>query len=173
MNWNGIRHRIEYGAFRIVVAFLQCISFRQSVFLCECLAWLMVNIAPKKLSRYKVASENLQTLYQNSLSKKELHTLITNMWLHLFRMVCEIIQAPRKICLENSRESLIFYDRKKVIKAMSKGRPVLVLSGHFGNWEVAISSFGIFGYRMGVVARALDNPYLHAWFQKYREFYRP
>jgi KDO2-lipid IV(A) lauroyltransferase len=52
---------------------------------------------------------------------------------------------------------------------MCSGRPVIVLSGHFGNWEIANSTFGVFGFRMGVVARDLDNTYLHDWFQAFRE----
>jgi KDO2-lipid IV(A) lauroyltransferase len=46
---------------------------------------------------------------------------------------------------------------------------VIIVSGHFGNWEVAIGTFGMFGFRMGVVARDLDNPYLHRWFVRFRQ----
>jgi hypothetical protein len=43
------------------------------------------------------------------------------------------------------------------------------LSGHFGNWEVAISVFGLFGFPMGVVARDLENPLLDRWFRRFRQ----
>jgi KDO2-lipid IV(A) lauroyltransferase len=46
---------------------------------------------------------------------------------------------------------------------------VLFLGGHFGNWEISVNTFGHFGFPMGVVARPLDNPYLHRWFQNFRE----
>ncbi|MCA9040366.1 MAG: lysophospholipid acyltransferase family protein, partial [Planctomycetaceae bacterium] len=49
-------------------------------------------------------------------------------------------------------------------------RPLILLSGHFGNWEIANTTFGLFGYPAGVVARDLDNPYIHRWFEKFREF---
>jgi KDO2-lipid IV(A) lauroyltransferase len=46
---------------------------------------------------------------------------------------------------------------------------VLFLGGHFGNWEISVNTFGHFGFPMGVVARPLDNPYLHEWFKAFRE----
>jgi KDO2-lipid IV(A) lauroyltransferase len=47
---------------------------------------------------------------------------------------------------------------------------VILLSGHFGNWEMAISIFGLFGFRMGLVARELDNPYINLWVDRFRKF---
>jgi KDO2-lipid IV(A) lauroyltransferase len=49
---------------------------------------------------------------------------------------------------------------------------VLILSGHFGNWEVTLATFGVFGFPLGVVVREMDNPYLHRWFAQFRERYR-
>jgi KDO2-lipid IV(A) lauroyltransferase len=44
-----------------------------------------------------------------------------------------------------------------------------VLSGHFGNWEMATAALGQFGFPAGVVARDFDNPYLHDWFARWRQ----
>jgi KDO2-lipid IV(A) lauroyltransferase len=121
------------------------------------------------MSRYKVAAENLGHVFGDEYTPAQIQQCIYKMWLHLFRMVCEIAQSQRKLRLENCREVMIFKDRKLILKAMSVGRPVIVLSGHYGNWEMAVNSFGIFGFRMGVIARALDNPYMHDWFKNYRE----
>jgi KDO2-lipid IV(A) lauroyltransferase len=46
---------------------------------------------------------------------------------------------------------------------------VFILGGHFGNWEVSTATFGMFGFPMGIVARRLDNPYLHHWFFEARQ----
>ena len=40
---------------------------------------------------------------------------------------------------------------------MCSGRPVLVLGGHFGNWEVGSVAFGAFGFPVNAVARDLDR----------------
>ena len=44
-----------------------------------------------------------------------------------------------------------------------------MLGGHFGNWEIGTAMFGMWGFPMGIVAREMDNPYLHNWFLKQRE----
>jgi Kdo2-lipid IVA lauroyltransferase/acyltransferase len=43
---------------------------------------------------------------------------------------------------------------------MGGDRPLIVLSGHYGNWELAGFLFGMFGFPTVSVARTLDNPYL-------------
>ncbi len=57
-----------------------------------------------------------------------------------------------------------------VVRALCSDRPVILLSGHFGNWEMAISIFGLFGFKMGLVARELDNPYINRCLQGFRKF---
>jgi Kdo2-lipid IVA lauroyltransferase/acyltransferase len=96
-------------------------------------------------------------------------TIIRGMWVHLFRMTAEVVQLPRKLALTNCREVIVFRNRKVVMEAIGTGRPLIVLGGHFGNWEVSAAQFGLFGIRMGVIGRELDNPHLHEWFARARE----
>lgn len=144
-------------------------SVRQTIRWAECLAWLMTSVLPRKMTRYHVAYENLEKSFGDEYSPAQIDETIRRMWVHLFRVVAEIIQFPRKVTLESCREVMVFRNRKAAVTAMNSGRPVFVLGGHFGNWEASMSSFGVFGFRFGVVARALDNPYLHRWFEEARE----
>jgi len=66
-------------------------------------------------------------------------------------------------------DSIVIRNRKQVVNTLCQGRPVLVLGGHFGNWEVSMATFGLFGFPMGVIAREMDNPLLHDWFARARE----
>ncbi len=162
------RFRAEYFAFRAIVCVIDMLPFRTSVRAAEGLAWFVFRVLPKKMTRYHVAAENIRTAFGESVPDAEVDRIIQGMWTHLFRMVVEIVQIPRKFRLHNCAEFLNFRNRDETIKAMCSGRPVMVLSGHYGNWEMAISTFGVFGFPMGVVARDLDNPYLHEWFRKWR-----
>jgi KDO2-lipid IV(A) lauroyltransferase len=166
----GVRHRLEFFGFRIVVCLLQMLSARQSARLAECLAFFVCRVVPKKWNRYDIAADNLRTAVGTEYTEKQIDRTIFQMWVHLFRMVSEIAQLPRKLHLENLFEVFRFNNRELTVRAMCTGRPVIVLSGHFGNWEMAVSVFGMFGFPMGVVARELDNPYLNQWFQKFRQY---
>jgi KDO2-lipid IV(A) lauroyltransferase len=43
-----------------------------------------------------------------------------------------------------------------------------VLTGHFGNWEILSYVTGLVGFRGGIVARRLDNPYLDRFLGHFR-----
>jgi KDO2-lipid IV(A) lauroyltransferase len=46
------------------------------------------------------------------------------------------------------------------IKNIYGGQGVLLLTAHFGNWELLAKTFGLKGYKGNVLARPLDNPYI-------------
>ncbi|HUG94299.1 MAG TPA: lysophospholipid acyltransferase family protein [Planctomycetaceae bacterium] len=163
-----LRHLIEYVAFRLVVCLVAALPTRTSVRLANGLAFVVHRLLPGRLTRYHVARENLRIAFGGQLDEARIDRAIHGMWQHLFRMVVEIIQLPRKMRLYNLSQFMSFRQRDESTRALSCGRPVIVLSGHFGNWEVANATFGHFGFPLGVVARDLDNPFLHRWFERFR-----
>lgn len=169
MNWRNLRHRAEYLVFRMLVCLVECCSARVCARLSEGLAFVVHRVLPRKWSRFEVARQNLRTAFGESISEAEIDEIVYGMWAHLFRLVTEIIQSPRKMHLHSYREIITFTDFEPTVRAMCSGRPMMLLGGHFGNWEVGISIFGLWGFPMGVVARELDNPYLNDWFRRYRE----
>ncbi len=169
MNVRDLRHRVEYFVFRLFACVIEILSVRQSRAIARTVAWAMTRLVPRKFSRYNVAADNIRTAFGRDLPDEEVNRLIDGMWVHLVRLLIETIQLPRKLCLRNCRESIVFRDRVDAVRALCSGRPVFFLGGHFGSWELAAATFGMFGCPMGVVARKLDNPYLNTWFQAARE----
>ena len=163
------RYLLEYLAFRLIVCLVAALPTVWCVRICDGLAWVVHRVLPRKLTRYTVARENLQLAFGERLSDDEIDRTIYRMWVHLFRMVTEIVQMPRKLRLYNCADVIEFRNRDETVRAMCAGRPVIVLSGHFGNWEIANATFGIFGFPAGAVARDLDNPWLHEWFSRFRQ----
>ena len=85
-------------------------------------------------------------------------------------MLMEILHAPRKLHLENWRDSVELAGLAPVMDHMISGnRPLIVLTGHYGNWELAGFLFGMFGFPTVAVARTLDNPYLERYLRAFRE----
>lgn len=169
MNWLGLRQRLEYVAFRLLLCVWQILSPRGCTRLANQLAWVICYTLPRKLTRYHVARENLQQAFGAEKSDAEIDQIIFDMWVHLFRLLSEIAHLPRKLHLHNAFDVMQFRNKDLAVQALLSDRPVLLLSGHFGNWEMAISVFGQFGFPMGVVARELDNPYLQNWFARFRQ----
>lgn len=166
--WRRFRHHLEYAAFRCVVCIVQALPWRTSVRACELLGFVFARILPRRLVRYHVARENLERAF-GPLPDAEIDRLVQGMWTHLFRMVVEILQLPRKVRLYNSADVIGFRHRAEITQLLCSGRPVILLTGHFGNWEIANRVLGLYGFRTRVVARDLDNPHLHRWFARYRQ----
>ncbi len=169
MNWLRWRHRLEYLVFRLLICVVQMLSAARSREFAEAFAFVMHRALPRKLTRYGVARDNLRQALGPDVSDAEIDEHIRRMWVHLFRFVIEVAQLPRKLRHENLLD-VIVYDggRRASWQAFNTGRPVMLVGGHFGNWEVVNAVFGLFGTPLGVVARDLDNPYLDDWFQRFR-----
>ena len=164
-----LRHRLEYLVFQVFVCIIDCLSPRTTAWLARSLASLIHYGLPRKWTRYAVAHENLRHAFGNQYTDAEIDTLIYQMWIHLFRTIAEIVQSKRKLHLHSYREIIDFAEFTRTNEAICSGRRVLMLGGHFGNWEIGTALFGMWGFPMGIVAREMDNPYLHNWFLKQRE----
>ena len=170
MRQKQLRHLADYLVFRLVVCFVQALSPRMCMRLATALATFVHYGLPRKMTRFAVARDNIRAAFGDRYDEAQIDRMVFRMWVSLFRMVTEIILLPRKLRLDNVVDVVVFRNKPDVVRALCSGRPVIVLSGHFGNWEMAVSIFGLFGFRMGLVARSLDNPYLDRWFLKFRKY---
>ena len=156
------RQRLEYAAFRTVAAVVAALPPRATAAACNGLA-AVVAALPRRWTRGDVARENLAVAFPD-LTPDEATGRVRAMWAHLFRLVTEIVQFPRKLRRENQGDVLSFVNRDETVRTVNSGRAVIVLGGHYGNWEIASAAFGAFGVPVSVVARDLDNPLIHEWF---------
>jgi len=49
---------------------------------------------------------------------------------------------------------------EEILRAQASGRPLVLVTGHCGNWEILAAALNCRGLRMAVVARSLDEPRL-------------
>src|SRR5579871_5446210 len=158
------RYLAEYVVFRTLLCVWRSLSPARCVALAKCLAFIIHRILPRKLTRYEVARANLRQAFGDRYDDREIDRLIYGMWVHLFRLLAEISHLQRRLRLRNIYDVIEFRNKEDVVRAFCSGRPVILLAGHFGNWEIALLVFGLFGFRIGAVARELENPYLNRWF---------
>ena len=169
MQWLSLRRKLEYIAFRAIIGAAYWMPRRLQQTLAWCFAFVLCRILPRKLTRYHVAAENLRRAFGEDFSDEDVDRTIFGMWQHLGRLVIEVVQFPRFMKLEKIYDVAQFRNKNDVVKSLCSGRPVIMLGGHFGNWETSVAAFGIFGFPMGIVARPLDNPLLDDWFRRFRE----
>ena len=52
---------------------------------------------------------------------------------------------------------------------LARNKPIIYVTGHFGNWEVVGYVLARFGFPTFSVARRMDNPYLDRFLRRIRE----
>lgn len=155
---------IAYVVLRCVVCLIQSASLKTCDRLCRLLA---VVLADWTTLRRDIVDSNLQLVY-GSLSEKQRSLLRRKMWHNLLLMVCEIAHAPRKIHRTNWRDHFYMPDKDAIFRTMMDSRATVLVTGHFGNFEVAGHTVGLIGSPPASIARPLDNPYIDAYIGRFR-----
>ncbi len=117
--------------------------------------------------RRKVVDDNLRQAYPHLDPRARLR-LAWQMWEHLFLMVAEIAHAQRKIHATNWRHHVELRGAQGIVRALLDDRATIILTGHYGNFEIAGYVIGLFGFPTYTVARALDNRYLDRFLNRFR-----
>ncbi len=117
--------------------------------------------------RRKVVDENIRHAFPE-MTERQRHIATRRMWEHLFLMVCEIAHAPRKIHDTNWRRYFNVRRQREITKYLLDVRPVVMISGHFGNFELTSYMMGLFGHPGYSIARDLDNPHLDRYLKRFR-----
>ncbi|MEM9016120.1 MAG: 4'-phosphopantetheinyl transferase superfamily protein [Verrucomicrobiota bacterium] len=80
--------------------------------------------------------ENLDRVFGNTLEREEIVAIAQAFYGHHFRNFFEFLRLP--FLNQSKKESLIRIEGgDELVKAREKGKGVLILTGHFGNWEVS------------------------------------
>jgi KDO2-lipid IV(A) lauroyltransferase len=87
---------------------------------------------------------------------------------NLGQLLGEFSQFP-KITRESVEKIVIYDGFENYQRAKAAGRGVLLLTGHFGAWELCAFAQGIYGHPLSFLVRPLDNPLLDHLILRYRE----
>lgn len=154
----------ELLVLKIVICTLQILPMEMCARFCRGLAWLLADVIK---FRVRVIEENLQGVYPD-ITPNKVREMTREMWYHLCLMGCEIAQAPRKIHDSNWRKYVFIRDKVQMTNYLIDYRPLVAVSGHFGNFEMGGYVTGLLGMPSYTVARTLDNPYLDKFINAFR-----
>jgi KDO2-lipid IV(A) lauroyltransferase len=157
--------RIVYGAVRVTICIIQALPRS----LCESGARRLSNLLANRMRiRRNVVRDNLRMAFPQMVVDERRRTA-QGMWEHLLLMVVEIAHANRVIHKTTWRRHLRIHGMEDFVRTLWLDRPKVILSGHYGNFELAAYLFGLFGFRIFSVARELDNPLLDRFVTEFRE----
>ena len=156
---------LVYFGVRTFVAFIQALPSAVALGCADGLAWLAYRVDRR---HRKVAMNSLAHAFPLK-GEAERNRIVRDCYRHFSRMIVEIGVLPRKMRVENWRKYASLIGGEQVLTALLKQRPVLMVTGHFGNWELAGFALGLFGFRTYAIARVLDNPHLERFLKQFRQ----
>jgi KDO2-lipid IV(A) lauroyltransferase len=154
---------LAYIVVRCVICAIQSVSLET----CERVCSVMAAIIDRTPLRRDVIDPNVRLVF-GELEPRFATALRVSMWRHLLLMICEIAHAPRKIHRTNWRDHFYVRDKDAGLSLIMDSRPTVLVTGHFGNFELAGFVNGLFGLPSTTIARPLDNPHVNKFITEFR-----
>ncbi len=155
---------VTYFAFRLAVCLVQSLSLDTCQAACRVLAYVLARVV--KL-RADVVEENLR-LALPQLDAAARRRLAVQMWEHLLLLVVEVAHARRRINEGNWRRFVVVKGAAQPLRWLLSGRPLILVSAHYGNFELGGYVLGLLGVPTWSVARPLENPGIDAYVNRVR-----
>jgi KDO2-lipid IV(A) lauroyltransferase len=144
--------RIIVAAYKALLKFLGLFSRRWVARIADFLGGILFNVAKK---HRRIVLDNLTYAFGHEKQPEEIEKIAQQVFINLVRVVLEIAWSLQ---LDERRISKHFkiggYHHIK--QAYEKGKGVLVLTAHFGNWELLSVIGGMIKFPQSVVVRPLD-----------------
>ncbi len=162
------QHRIiqffEFAAAMAVIWPLSRLPRRVAFHLGEMLGLAMYWLLKR---RRDLGVRNLTVAFGETLTEQEKRAILKTTFRNLGKSLVEMLHFPR---MSNAyfAEHVQMIGLEHYAAAKAKGRGVLCMSGHIGNWEMSGQALSAAGNLCSVVVRPLNNPYLNRLLERLR-----
>ncbi|MCS6924704.1 MAG: lysophospholipid acyltransferase family protein [Candidatus Binatia bacterium] len=147
--------RVEYALFVLFFAFFRRLPFRLAFRIGEMVGWMLYQCdRPHR----RVGLLNLALAFPEK-SAAERRAILKESWRNLGRLLAEFCHM-HALTQENIGERVRFADPaywQDLIRQCQR-TGALILTGHFGNWELLAHAHACYGFPVQIIHRRLRNP---------------
>lgn len=118
--------------------------------------------------RTRVALDQITSALGDRLGLRERRNIIRRMYQNFGQGVVEFLRLPRLIESGRLDELVTVEGEAYVREAFARGKGVLILTAHYGNFELLSAFFAARGYRVNLVTRRLKNGVLDRFWAEQR-----
>jgi len=160
-----LAHWVVYALVRGVAAVIAALPLSVAFRVCEAVAWLAYRVDGR---HRRIGMRNLEIAFPER-SVAERRRILRESFLNMGRMAAELIHLP-SIDDAALAEMVRFEDETGWETAITAPRDTgaLILSGHFGNWELLVYAHGRRGHPVSMVHRTIANPLVDRWLNDIR-----
>lgn len=114
------------------------------------------------------AVRNLSFAFGTEKNSKEILDICRKCFRNLGKGLMEFLQLP-KLTPENLSKLVTFDGRDNMDETLKKGKGLIILTAHLGNWELFGASLPLYGYETNTIVRPVKLQKLDEWVNRRRE----
>ncbi|HEU4751676.1 MAG TPA: lysophospholipid acyltransferase family protein, partial [Armatimonadota bacterium] len=127
------------------------------------------NAAYRTMRRYRVvALENLRRAYGEEWSEARIQETARDSFRHLGITLIEFFLRQPRLSPEQVEQEVRFEGQEYYEEAFARGKGVLLITAHYGNWEMMGPRLARAGYPVSAVSRTADDPGLEQMIESIR-----
>lgn len=154
-----LRYRVEYAVIRAVFSLISVLPFnKRSAFI----AWAMSRVIAPLVGYRKRVHQNLDLVWPD-LSADRRDELTTEVTRNVGRTFCEL-SFPHELLRMAHETELTGPGLAALQEARDAKRPTIVVSGHFGNYDIVRAALIANGFDVGALYRHMNNPLFHDFY---------
>ena len=163
---NDLIDRLQYIALRLVSMALHSFPVDANLQTAKFLGGLMYSVDRRHRER---ALANLRRSFPD-MSDRQRHRMARRSMQQLVMLFVEVLFTTRLIRLDTWADYVELGDFRPVLELLLKrNQGLIMLTGHYGNWEILGYVLATLGFETTSIARPLDNPYVNHWLLGVRE----
>ncbi|MFL6462996.1 MAG: lysophospholipid acyltransferase family protein, partial [Bryobacteraceae bacterium] len=158
-----MRYKLEFAPIWLIVKVLGLLPHRLARAIGIAIGYL-VYVVHSRLRR--VAQRNLRMALPEK-SPRQHRRIIRGVFRTLGRQLADFCHFP-DFTSQNIETLAVYEGHEAFDLARQRGKGVLFLTAHLGAWEIGSFAHSLYGNKMKIIVRALDNPYLDRIVTRYR-----
>ena len=103
------------------------------------------------------------------LSDREVAEVARRSFEHVAMLGVELLHSPRTLGPYTWPRHVGIRNIGPAIELLNRREPLILITGHVGNWEVMGNLLACLGYDLDALARPIDNPLVDRWLMSIRE----
>lgn len=175
---NKLADLLAYLALRVFASILHMFSIDRNLRTGRWIGsvfWWIIEHEPPVLNRVlkrkhrEQMLDNLRGALGDQYSEQELLRIARLSCQHLVCLTIELLFTPRLMSLSTWRDYVTWRgDISGALRKLIDRRGVIMITGHYGNWELLGYTLATLGFSIDAVMRPLDNPYLNDYLVRVR-----
>lgn len=163
---NDLIDRLQYIGLRLVSMALHCWPVELNLQVAKSLGNLIYAIDRKHRDR---ALGNLRRSFPD-MPEKQREMLARRSMQQLFMLFVEVLFTTRLVRVDTFTQYIELDNFRDTLQLLlRKNQGLIMLTGHFGNWEILGYVLATLGFETTSIARPLDNKYVNDWLLGVRE----